>query len=32
MARYFVGLDVHLTHTAVCILNGDGKRVKARCI
>ena len=32
MARYFVGLDVHLTHTAVCILNGDGKRVKRTTI
>lgn len=28
MARYFVGLDVHLKYTTVCILNGDGKRVK----
>lgn len=28
MARYFVGLDVHLKHTAICILDGNGKRVK----
>ena len=28
MARYFVGLDVHVTHTSVCILDGNGKRVK----
>ncbi len=25
---YYVGLDVHLRHTSMCILNGDGKRVK----
>ena len=23
-----MGLDVHLKHTSVCILDGDGKRVK----
>ena len=28
MARYFVGLDVHLSHTSVCILDRNGKRVK----
>ena len=28
MASYYVGLDVHLKHTSVCILDGDGKRVK----
>jgi transposase len=28
MADYFVGLDVHVKHTSVCILDGNGKRVK----
>ena len=28
MARYFVGLDVHVKHTSICILNSDGKRIK----
>ena len=28
MARYFVGLDVHVKHTSVCILDDHGKRVK----
>ena len=28
MATYYVGLDVHVKETSVCILDGDGKRVK----
>jgi len=28
MASYYVGLDVHLKHTSVCVLDGDGKRIK----
>lgn len=28
MATYYVGLDVHLQHTTVCILDRCGKRVK----
>jgi hypothetical protein len=26
MATYYVGLDVHLRHTTMCILDGHGKR------
>jgi transposase len=32
MATYFVGLDVHLTHTTMCILDQHGKRIKRRTI
>ena len=28
MATYFVGLDVHLKHTSICVLDGHGKFVK----
>ena len=28
MSRYYVGLDVHWTHTTVCVLDRHGKRVK----
>ncbi len=25
---YFVGLDVHLKHTTICVLDGNGRRIK----
>ncbi len=28
MATYYVGLDVQLKHTTICILDQEGKRVK----
>ena len=28
MRKYFVGLDIHLTHTTICILDAHGKKVK----
>ena len=28
MARYYVGLDIHWKHTTMCVLDGNGKRVK----
>jgi transposase len=28
MRKYFVGLDIHWTHTNICILDGHGKTVK----
>jgi transposase len=28
MRKYFVGLDVHWTHTSICILDAYGKKVK----
>lgn len=28
MRKYFVGLDVHLKHTNICILDARGKRIK----
>jgi transposase len=28
MRKYFVGLDVHLKHTTICILDGRGRKVK----
>jgi transposase len=28
MRKYFVGLDVHLKHTTICILDGGGRKVK----
>ena len=27
---YYVGLDVHLRHTSVCILDSNGAKVKQR--
>src|SRR3989304_4134190 len=32
MAAYYLGLDVHLTHTTMCILDRDGKRAKRQTI
>ena len=32
MAAYYVGLDVHVTHTTMCILDHHGKRVKRQTI
>lgn len=32
MATYYVGLDVHVTHTTMCILDHHGKRVKRQTI
>ena len=32
MATYYVGLDVHLRHTTMCILDRHGKRTKRRTI
>jgi transposase len=29
--NYFIGLDVHLRHISVCILNRDGKKVHELC-
>ena len=28
MASYFVGLDIHWKHTSVCVLDGNGNRIK----
>lgn len=32
MSRYYVGLDVHMKYTTVCVLDRDGKRVKRQTI